>query len=354
MTENKGFLNIMDSSVWGGMEQYVYDMSEELQRQGVAPFVLTDMGNPNFINRYGEVATVLTIKLSKNSRYLYANTVSKYMRKNNIDTILCHTGKFILFALLLKKLTGAKVLFVKHNVLPAKTDIYHRWIQDQVDGFVCVSKCVYDAQVVKENKEKYHLIYNGINTHRFPQVEVEYKLQDDNFIVGYAGRISIEKGIMELLGAIKILHEQGRGVELRMCGAISEDTLSQINSYIQSNHMEAYVKNLGFKKDVNQFYRTIDCLVVPSKIQEAFGLVICESMYCNTPVITSKSGAQEEIITHGENGLLLDTVADITIANAIEYFMDNPAEYEEIRKKGYHRIESTFTIEKMVSSIKSL
>ena len=41
---------------------------------------------------------------------------------------------------------------------------------------------------------------------------------------------------MELLGAIKILHEQGRSVELRMCGGISEDTLSQINSYIQSNH----------------------------------------------------------------------------------------------------------------------
>ena len=25
----------MDSSVWGGMEQYVYDMSEELERQGI-------------------------------------------------------------------------------------------------------------------------------------------------------------------------------------------------------------------------------------------------------------------------------------------------------------------------------
>ena len=354
MIENKGFLNIMDSSVWGGMEQYVYDMSEELQRQGIVPFVLTDKGNPDFINRYGEVATVLPIKLRKNSRYLYVNTVAKFMSEHNIDTILCHTGKFILFALILKKLTGAKVLFFKHNVLPAKTDIYHRWIQDQVDGFVCVSKCVYDAQVVKENKEKYHLIYNGINTHRFPQVEVEYKLQDDNFIVGYAGRISIEKGIMELLGAIKILHEQGRGVELRMCGAISEDTLSQINSYIQSNHMEAYVKNLGFKKDVNQFYRTIDCLVVPSKIQEAFGLVICESMYCNTPVITSKSGAQEEIITNGEDGILLDIVEDKTIAHAITYLMDNPIEYEKIRKNAYSRVKSTFTIEKMVASIKQL
>ena len=159
---------------------------------------------------------------------------------------------------------------------------------------------------------------------------------------------------MELLGAIKILHEQDKNVELHMCGSVSEDTLSQIDEYIKSNHMENYVKNLGFKKDVNQFYRSIDCLVVPSKIKEAFGLVICESMYCNTPVITSTSGAQEEIITHGENGLLLDTVADMTIANAIEYFMDNPAEYDKIREKGYHHVESTFTIENMVASIKRL
>ena len=255
--------------------------------------------------------------------------------------------------MLLKQLTCAKVLFFKHNVLPAKTDIYHRWIQNQVDGFVCVSKCVYDAQVVQEKKEKYHLIYNGINTYRFPKVEVENS-QNGIFIVGYAGRISIDKGIMELLGAIKILHEQGKNVELHMCGSVSEDTLSQIDEYIKSNHMENYVKNLGFKKDVNQFYRSIDCLVVPSKIKEAFGLVICESMYCNTPVITSTSGAQEEIITHGENGLLLDTVADMTIANAIEYFMDNPAEYDKIREKGYHHVESTFTIENMVASIKRL
>lgn len=353
MIDNKGFLNIMDSSVWGGMEQYVYDMSEELQRQGIAPFVLTDMGNTEFIERYDEVATVFPIKLSKNSRYLYANTVAKFMRKHNIDTILCHTGKFILFALLLKKLTGAKILFFKHNVLPAKTDIYHRWIQDQVDSFICVSKCVYDAQVVKEKQDKYHLVYNGINTHRFPKIEVEQSY-DGNFIVGYAGRVSIDKGIMELLGAIKILHEQGKKVELRICGGVSEDTLNQIDEYIQSNHMEMYVKNLGFKKDVNQFYRSIDCLVVPSKIQEAFGLVICESMYCNTPVITSKSGAQEEIITNGEDGLLLDTVADMTIADAITYLMDNPAEYQKIREKGYYRVESTFTIENMVASIKRL
>ena len=32
MEKKRGILNIIESSVWGGMEQYVYDMSEELKR----------------------------------------------------------------------------------------------------------------------------------------------------------------------------------------------------------------------------------------------------------------------------------------------------------------------------------
>lgn len=66
MKNQRGILNIMESSIWGGMEQYVYDMSEELYRQGVTPFVLTDIWKQNFIDKYSEVATVFSFKIRKN------------------------------------------------------------------------------------------------------------------------------------------------------------------------------------------------------------------------------------------------------------------------------------------------
>lgn len=350
--KKRGMLNIMESSVWGGMEQYVYDMSEELKRQGIAPFVLTDIWKPEFISKYSEVATVFSFKIRKNKGFYSIHKMAALIRQHNIDTILCHTGKYIFLAILLKKMTGAKVVFFKHNVLPAKTDIYHRWIQNQVDAFVCVSKCVYDAQVVKGKEYKYHLIYNGINTNRFPNIEVEKK--KDVFVVGYAGRIGLDKGIIELLDAIKYLHELGKSIELYMCGKISGNSDDIIHTHIRDNHMESYVNFLGFQNDMNYFYKSIHCLVVPSKIKEAFGLVICESMYCKTPVITSNSGAQEEIITNGENGIIIDTVDYKHIVDSITYLMDNPSEYQTIVNNGYKRVVSTFTIKKMVESIKYL
>lgn len=117
-------------------------------------------------------------------------------------------------------------------------------LRNQVDAFVCVSQCVYDAQAVKGKEHKYHLIYNGINTSRFPNIEMEKK--KDVFVVEYAGRIGLDKGIIELLDAIKYLYELGKSIELRMCGEVSEDSADIIYIYVRDNHMEPYVSILGF------------------------------------------------------------------------------------------------------------
>lgn len=71
MEKKRGILNIIESSVWGGMEQYVYDMSEELKRQEIVPFILTDGWKIDFVERYKEVATVFTCTIRK-SKWVFS------------------------------------------------------------------------------------------------------------------------------------------------------------------------------------------------------------------------------------------------------------------------------------------
>ena len=115
--------------------------------------------------------------------------------------------------------------------------------------------------------------------------------------------------------------------------------------------MEEYVEFLGFQKDMNAFYRSLDCLVAPSKVEEAFGLVLCEAMYCGVPVIASTSGAQAEIIDSGYSGILIDRVDGQSIAKAIQDLMDHPQERAHMIHKGYERVLANFTLTKMVDSI---
>ena len=62
---------------------------------------------------------------------------------------------------------------------------------------------------------------------------------------------------------------------------------------------------------------------MPTITREAFGLVICEAMYCGVPVITSSSGAQREIIDDGESGFIVDPLNEHTLQQAMEHVMSD-------------------------------
>ena len=346
-------LNVVGAKIWGGGEQYVYDMCDELHRRQVPSFVLVDASNYELQERFGQVAEVFTANLYSFKGFTSISSITRQIKEQGITVIQCHSGKYILLCIALKRLTGAKLVFYKHNVVRAKTDMYHRWIQSQVDAFICVSKRVYDAQIIPSMANKYHLVYNGVNTHRFPVLS-ESSIPNKPFIIGYAGRIIENKGIFELLDAIRMIHINTDDIRLVICGDGRPADIERMNQYINQYQMTEYVEYVGFQKDMNQWYRSIHCLVAPSKVQEAFGLVLCEAMYCKVPVITSTSGAQAEIIENGISGILIDMVNSESISEAIQCLMKNDAVRASIIEQGYTRVESTFTIAKMVDSINKI
>jgi len=79
------------------------------------------------------------------------------------------------------------------------------------------------------------------------------------------------------------------------------------------------------------------------------------------PVIVSKSGANEELVQDGQNGLLYELYNAIELAQKIEYFIENPLqratmgvfakEYAERNFSSGQNTESIYAIiEELVSS----
>ena len=349
-------LHIVGAKVWGGGEQYVFDMCDELQRRGVDVYTLIDKRNISFYERFNTVSKTLVSNLYTLQGFTSLYSVAKKIKEEGITSIHCHSGKYILLCVFLKKITGIKLFFYKHNVIARKDDAYHQWIESQVDGFICVSKCVYDMQVNPKCSDKYYLVYNGVNTHRFPEITNEIEGHsndciDTPFIIGYAGRIAENKGIYVLLEAIHTLYQYDKNVQLRICGDGKDVDIAYMKQYIIDHSMEPFVEYIGFQEDINHFYRSIDCLVAPSMVKEAFGLVLCEAMYCKTLVIASQSGAQYEIIKHGESGLLLNHVMGDEIFTTLVNVVKNPDMREKIALNGFKRVNDNFTICKMVDRI---
>lgn len=300
-------LHVVMAKVWGGGEQYVYDVCQEMRRQGHVTFVLVDESNFLLKQRYTEVATVITANLYCAAGLLSVSSIKNKIVYNNIDVINCHSGHGAFLCLILKFLTDRKVVLFKHNALPAKHDLYHRWLLKNTDAVICVSKLVWDLQtegLSEKEKNKFHLVYNGIDLEKFNKYPGLHKAGDE-FVIGYAGRLAPNKGIDILINSFALLHNEYRNTRLRIVGADENAYLNQICDLVNKLGLNKAVYYGGVEKDMERFYKSLDIFVLPSIVREAFGLVLCEAMYCGVPVITTNSGAQDEIIDSGEDGIIV-------------------------------------------------
>lgn len=353
-------LNVVIAKVWGGGEQYVYDTSKALNKNGCKVFIAVDKGNIAMRERFAEVGMVVECSLYSVAGMQSLFKLSDFIKKEQIDIINCHSGHAMLLCMLVKLITGVKLVSFKHNVIPAKYDWYHKWQRQNTDAFICVSKLVYDTQTQgldEQIKRKFHLVYNGIDLGKFNKYNIKFT-EKDRFIIGYAGRIAENKGLDILVKAFAQLSEKYPDMYLYLAGSNEKGYMNKLKVMISSYQLEQKVKFLGQVQDMERFYKSINLFVLPSVVKEAFGLVLCEAMYCGVPVITTDSGAQREIIEDGIDGFIVraGSVEGLKEKIKICYLSYNSVgiDIERASKKVYKDFSvenSTFLLKKILSKL---
>lgn len=336
-------MHIIIAKTWGGGEQYVYDICAEMKNQGITSYVIVDEKNFQFQKKYKEVANVLTANLYFAAGLLSVRKIARWIEEYNIKILNCHSGHAMLLCMFIKKLSSVRLVMFKHNALPSKHDFYHNFQRGFVDAFICVSRLVYKLQtdtLSALEKEKYYLIYNGINTKRFNKYK-EFK-NHDKYILGYAGRIASDKGIEIIIEALSMLKDKYNDLYLHIAGTDEKGYINVLRKLIDKLNLQDRVVFLGHIDDMEKFYRSIDVLVAPSVVKESFGLVLCEAIYCGLPVIATNSGAQREIITQKQYGTVVDNLNADSLAEAISETYKNK---ERNGSKGEIYISRNFNIE---------
>lgn len=79
--------------------------------------------------------------------------------------------------------------------------------------------------------------------------------------------------------------------------------------------------------------------------QPPFGLIVTESMACETPVIACHPGGTDETIIHNETGFLIDENDQNAIIKYIKKFLDDPELSIKMGKNGRERIQEKFELD---------
>lgn len=143
----------------------------------------------------------------------------------------------------------------------------------------------------------------------------KYNISNDTFVFLYSGRLSIEKGVKELIAAFEKLNLNS--VKLVVAGgSYSGDSAvsqyeTEIKKYCMENNLN--VKFLGFinNDDMKNIYALADVLVIPSLAEEAGSLTAIEGMNLGIPMIVSDIGALPEYL--GEYPIYVEPGNDFVV-----------------------------------------
>lgn len=186
-------------------------------------------------------------------------------------------------------------------------------------------------------------IYHGIELKNYP-----FEEKNEDYLL-FAGRISSVKGLDD---AIRISNDLG--INLKVAGGVdlSGDGQKYFNDIIKPS-LSGNVELLGelSQIDLKKVTSKAKAVICPFKWDEAFGLVMTESMACGTPVVAYNRGSVSEIVRDKVTGFICPANDSQALKVAVQsiYGLDNES-YKKMRQNCRKEIESKFSAEKMVEN----
>lgn len=345
----------------GGLETLALEACAHMQRlDGVAVSVCALLPGDGLEQRpeyHGVPCTVLTARQRRD----WATTVlalGALFRRERPDVVHIHNWFSHVRAAPAARLAGVPVVVhTKHGAewpfLLGSRALAGR-LYRMADVVVAVSADVRDGllSTYRFPSERIRLVLNGIDTDRFCPLSVDLEHERRRVLglngaplLGAVSRLSPEKGIVTLLGALRIVRDRLPGTRLVVAG--DGPDRRRCEEEARTLGVADEVAFLGSRSDVDAIYPVLDIYVQPS-YAEGMSLTILEACSCGLPVVATAVGGNPEIIEDGKTGRLVAPRDPEALAAAILEHWENVESARAMGCAARERIVGHFSLDRMV------
>jgi len=220
---------------------------------------------------------------------------------------------------------------------------------------ICVSPSMSDSVLTHHlvSSDKTRVIgegsSNGVDAGRISNstaieqaVELREKLGlDDSPVVGFVGRMTRDKGMVDLIEAIGILQNKLEAMKVLLVGDYeSGDPLPQETR--DSIDKDTNIVRTGFVNDIAPYYHIMDVLCLPTH-REGFPNAPLEAACASVPTVTTDATGSRDAVIDGTTGLVVPVADPVALANAIHQLLTQPAKAATMGRAARERVEKRFS-----------
>lgn len=277
------------------------------------------------------------------------------------DTYLFFLGEDQILPILIAKLFGKKVILVlggslEDEAIIRKDPLYKPLIYiKEINRYISSNIILYSPMLISTWKLKKYKNKICIAHHHylnFDKFRILTPLSKRTCVVGYIGRFSEEKGILNFVKAILDILKKRNDINFFIGG--DGQLRGEIEKYLNEHVLNEKVNLTGWISHDNlpQYFNELKLVVLPS-FTEGLPNIMLEAMACGTPVLATPMGAIPDFIKDGETGFIMENNSPECIAQNVIRALNHP-NLEQIANNGWSLVEKEFTFEKVVERYREI
>lgn len=276
-----------------------------------------------------------------------------YIRSSSPDLIHVNGSQDHWVAGLVNGFLHRRVCVVRsrHNTYVVKDNLANRLLNRRWTTFqICVCEMVRETLGSHRafDTQRMTSIHNGVDAEMYrPDAASRnaarkmFGYEPEHLVCGIAARLVKAKGHTFLFEAFSQLHTTNPRARLLVLGqGVLEDALKQ---QVNELGLSDVVIFAGYRNDMATCIQALDIGVLPSIDCDTSSFSLKEQMAAEIPVVTSDYGGLPEIVTDGEEGLVVPHGTIAPLVEALRTLLENDTLRRELGRKGRQRVLREFT-----------
>lgn len=213
-----------------------------------------------------------------------------------------------------------------------------------------------DMRRFKVAEAKTLLIRNGVDLKEIDQFNASFlstapENEADERLIGFIGQMIPRKGLPDLIQVFDKLYSRDQTLRLELIGDGRQR--EELETLAADQASASAVRFLGFRSDRLELLSRFSVFVMTSSL-EGIPRCMMEAMALGIPVVAYDIPGVDQLIEHGETGLLAPLGDVNALAECCQEILDNPDMAKELASNARAKIDRDYSARRMAEEYESL